>query len=207
MEISAYDIKSIIGQGGMAIAYLAEQKSLKRQVVLKIFDSSVNESPETVKRFLNEARIIASLNHPHIITIFDIGQSEEKAYISMEFVEGGDLKQRMMHKVFAPVEAADVVEKVAAALAAAHESGIVHRDVKPGNVLFRKDGTPLLSDFGFAKRLSGDSDLTSTPNSVAFSIAACNSFALFSASSSIDMSPPVDSKAAARNWRRWVSAT
>ena len=62
----------------MAIAYLAEQKSLKRQVVLKIFDSSVNESPETVKRFLNEARIIASLNHPHIITIFDIGQSEEK---------------------------------------------------------------------------------------------------------------------------------
>ncbi len=162
MEISGYDIKSVIGQGGMAIAYLAEQKSLKRQIVLKIVDSTVNESPETVKRFLNEARIIASLNHPHIITIFDIGQSEDKVYISMEFVEGGDLKQRMMHKVFAPVEAIDVVEKVAAALAAAHENGIVHRDVKPGNILFRKDGTPLLSDFGIAKRLSGDSDLTST---------------------------------------------
>ena len=146
MEISGYDIKSIIGHGGMAIAYLAEQKSLKRQAVLKIFDSSVNESPETVKRVLNEARIIASLNHPHIITIFDIGQSEEKVYISMEFVEGGDLKQRMMHKVFAPVEAVDVVEKVAAAPATAP---------------------------------------TSTPNTVAFSIAACNSFALFPASSSI----------------------
>jgi tRNA A-37 threonylcarbamoyl transferase component Bud32 len=162
MEIPGYDVKHLIGQGGMATAYLAEQKSLGRQVVLKILDSSVNESPETVERFLNEGRIIASLNHPHIITIYDIGQSGDKVYISMEFVEGGDLKQRMMHKIYAPVEAIDVLEKIAAGLAAAHENGIVHRDVKPGNILFRRDGTPLLSDFGIAKRLSGDSDLTST---------------------------------------------
>lgn len=80
----------------------------------------------------------------------------------MEFVEGGDLKQRMSKKVFAPVEAIDVLEKIAAGLATAHENGIVHRDVKPGNILFRKDGTLMLSDFGIAKRLTGDSDLTST---------------------------------------------
>ncbi len=80
----------------------------------------------------------------------------------MEYVEGGDLKDRLVKQVFAPVEAIDIVEKVAAGLAAAHENGIVHRDVKPGNILFRRDGTPLLSDFGIAKRLSSDSDLTST---------------------------------------------
>lgn len=162
MEIPGYEIRRLIGQGGMATAYLAEQISLSRQVVLKVLDASVKESPDTVERFLNEGRIIASLNHPHIITIYDIGQSGDHLFISMEFVEGGDLKQRMQHKVFAPVEAIDILEKVAAGLSAAHESGIVHRDVKPGNILFRRDGTALLSDFGIAKRLSGDSDLTST---------------------------------------------
>ncbi len=162
MEIPGYEIRRQIGQGGMATAYLAEQTSLGRQVVLKVLDSSARDAPETIERFLNEGRIIASLNHPHIITIYDIGQSGDDVFISMEYVEGGDLKQRMQHKVFAPVEAIDVIEKIASGLAAAHDSGIVHRDVKPGNILFRRDGTPLLSDFGIAKRLSGDKDLTST---------------------------------------------
>jgi tRNA A-37 threonylcarbamoyl transferase component Bud32 len=162
MEIPGYEIKRQIGQGGMATAYLAEQKSLGRQVVLKILDSKVRDTPETIERFLNEGRIIASLNHPHIITIFDIGQSEQDVYISMEYVEGGDLRQRMQHKVFAPVEAIDVIEKIAGGLALAHAQDIIHRDVKPGNILFRDDGTPLLSDFGIAKRLSSDADLTST---------------------------------------------
>ena len=162
MEIPGYEIKRLIGQGGMATVYLAEQRSLGRQAVLKILDTSNGITPETVERFLNEARIIASLNHPHIITIYDIGQAGDQIFISMEYVEGGDLKDRLLSKVFAPVEAIDIIEKVAAGLAAAHENGIVHRDVKPGNILFRRDGTPLLSDFGIAKRLSSDSDLTST---------------------------------------------
>lgn len=162
MEIPGFEIKRRIGQGGMATAYLAVQISLGREVVLKILDAPARDAPETVERFLNEGRIIASLNHPHIITIYDIGQSAEKVYISMEYVEGGDLKQRMHTRVFTPAEAIDIVEKIASGLASAHSSGIVHRDVKPGNILFRRDGTPLLSDFGIAKRLSGDSDLTST---------------------------------------------
>ncbi|MCC6708646.1 MAG: protein kinase [Gammaproteobacteria bacterium] len=162
MEIPGYEIKRLIGQGGMATVYLAEQRSLGREVVLKILDTSTGISPETVERFLNEGRIIASLNHPHIITIYDIGQAGDQIFISMEYVEGGDLKDRLLNKVFAPVEAIDIVEKVAAGLAAAHDNGIVHRDVKPGNILFRRDGTPLLSDFGIAKRLTNDSDLTST---------------------------------------------
>ena len=162
MEIPGYEIKRLIGQGGMATVYLAEQRSLGRQVVLKILDTSSGIASETVERFLNEGRIIASLNHPHIITIYDIGQAGDQIFISMEYVEGGDLKDRLLSRVFAPFEAIELVEKVAAGLAAAHDNGIVHRDVKPGNILFRRDGTPLLSDFGIAKRLSNDSDLTST---------------------------------------------
>ncbi|MEQ8662444.1 MAG: serine/threonine-protein kinase [Gammaproteobacteria bacterium] len=162
MEIPGYAIRRLIGQGGMAAAYLAEQVSLGRAVVLKVLDTSVRDNPETIERFLNEGRIIASLNHPHIITIYDIGRHADKVFISMEYVEGGDLKQRMQRDVLSSAVALDVVEKIAGALAAAHHAGIVHRDVKPGNILFRRDGTPLLSDFGIAKRLSGDSDLTST---------------------------------------------
>jgi len=162
VEIPGYEIRRMIGQGGMAAAYLAEQVSLGRAVVLKVLDTTVRDAPETIERFLNEGRIIASLNHPHIITIYDIGRHGDHAYISMEYVEGGDLKQRMQRHVMTPAQALNVVEKIAGALAAAHRAGIVHRDVKPGNILFRRDGTPLLSDFGIAKRLSGDSDLTST---------------------------------------------
>ena len=162
MEIPGYDIERQIGQGGMATAYLAEQRSLGRKVVLKVLDKKVRDTQETIERFLNEGRIIAELRHPHIITIYDIGQSGDDVYISMEYVEGGDLKQRMQKRIFAPIEACDVIEKIATGLAQAHDNGIIHRDVKPGNILFRSDGTPLLSDFGIAKRLSNDSDLTST---------------------------------------------
>jgi len=162
MEIPGYEIKRLIGQGGMAHAYLAVQTSLGRAVVLKVLETGHGVAPAMIERFLNEGRLIATLKHPNIITIYDIGQSNGKVYISMEYIEGGDLKQRMQHKVFAPVEAIDVIEAIASGLACAHDNGIVHRDVKPGNILFRRDGTPILSDFGIAKRLSGDSDLTTT---------------------------------------------
>lgn len=146
----------------MAKAYLAEQVFLGREVVLKVFDSNVKRSAETTESFLNEGRIIASLNHLHIITIYDIGRSDDKVYITMEFVEGGDLKTRLQQRILVPFEAINLVAKTASGLATAHENGIVHRDVKAGNILFRNDGTPLLSDFGIAKRLSVDSDLAST---------------------------------------------
>lgn len=146
----------------MASAYLATQTSLDRQIVLKVLDTSVSDSPVTIERFLNEGRIVASLQHPNIITTYDIGTAGSDVFISMEFVDGGDLKQRLREQIFAPAEAISLITKIASALAAAHAKGIVHRDVKPGNILFRTDGTPLLSDFGIAKRLTGDADLTST---------------------------------------------
>jgi len=146
----------------MASAYLARQTSLDRKVVLKILDTSVTDSKVTVERFLNEGRIVASLHHPHIITTYDIGQAGSDVFISMEFVDGGDLKQRLKRGPFKPAAALELITKIASSLGAAHAKGIVHRDVKPGNILFRADGTPLLSDFGIAKRLTGDADLTST---------------------------------------------
>ncbi|MCC6715149.1 MAG: serine/threonine protein kinase, partial [Gammaproteobacteria bacterium] len=145
----------------MATAYLATQASLGRQVVLKVLDTTNDVTSKNVERFMNEARIVASLRHPNIITIYDVGRHSDLIYISMEYIEGGDLKARMADGV-APQEALDIVARIASALDCAHKSGVIHRDVKPANILFRKDGTPLLTDFGIAKKLTIDHDLTST---------------------------------------------
>ncbi len=161
MEIPGFKITRTIGQGGMATAYLAVQESLGREVVLKILNSARVESPESVERFLNEGRIVAKLNHPYIITIYDIGIAEDLIYISMEYVEGGDLKDRMAD-FSNPARALDLIVKVGGALGAVHKHGIIHRDVKPGNILFRNLDTPLLTDFGIAKEVELDHDLTST---------------------------------------------
>jgi serine/threonine-protein kinase PpkA len=161
MHIPGYEIQKQIGEGGMATAYLAIQKSLGRQVVLKVLNAARQKLGENVERFMNEARIVASLNHPNVVTIFDIGRTQDFIYMSMEYVEGGDLRSRLRNKL-APHEALDILVKIGGGLSAAHKKGIIHRDVKPGNVLFRKDGTPLLGDFGIAKRLTTDLDLTAT---------------------------------------------
>ncbi|MGH8567180.1 MAG: serine/threonine-protein kinase [Gammaproteobacteria bacterium] len=161
MQIKGYSIRHAIGEGGMATAYLAIQESLGRPVVLKVLHTARSANPQEVERFKKEGRIIASLNHPNIITVFDIDTAGDAVYLAMEYVEGGDLRKRMSG-VLKPYEALDILIKVGGALSAAHKKGIIHRDVKPANILFRKDGTPLLSDFGIAKQMAGDNDLTQT---------------------------------------------
>lgn len=162
MEIPGYKIDKEIGKGGMATVYLATQESLDRAVVLKILDkvSSAGASDMT-QRFIDEGRIVASMHHPNIVTIFDIGMAGEELYISMEYVQGGDLKKRMESHV-PPRVALDIVNKVGSALSSAHALKVIHRDVKPANILFRDDETPLLTDFGIAKQTDQDTDLTST---------------------------------------------
>ena len=162
MEIPGYQIQREIGRGGMATVYLAIQESLDRPVVLKILDTTTAErANDLISRFLAEGRIVASLNHPNIITIYDIGIANDRdLYISMEYVQGGDLKQRLELSI-SPDEALRYLSQIASALGEAHKHGIIHRDVKPANVLFRDD-TPLLSDFGIAKAINTDADLTST---------------------------------------------
>jgi serine/threonine-protein kinase PpkA len=161
MEIPGYEVKRTIGRGGMATVFLAIQQSLDREIVLKTLNTTHDESGDFFERFLKEGRIIASLRHPHIVTIFDIGSAEDTLYISMEYVEGGDLRAKIENRL-APVRGLELVSKIGQALAYAHKKGIVHRDVKPANILFRGDGTPLLSDFGIAKDFTVDKELTST---------------------------------------------
>jgi len=162
MEIPGYKIDREIGKGGMATVYLATQESLDRSVVLKILDK-VNSSAvaDMTQRFIDEGRIVASMHHPNIVTIFDIGMAGEELYISMEYVQGGDLKKRMESHV-SPKIALDIVEKIGSALGSAHAHNVIHRDVKPANILFRNDDTPLLTDFGIAKQTDQEADLTST---------------------------------------------
>lgn len=147
----------------MATVYLATQTSLSRPVVLKILDiPRDNEHSNQIERFLSEGRIVASLNHPNIITIFDIGVTDDNAlYISMEYIKGGDLKSRIGIPM-SPEEALDILVNIGNGLKTAHEHGVIHRDVKPANILFRDDGTPLLTDFGIAKQVDNDLNLTST---------------------------------------------
>ena len=159
MNIAGYRIEKRIGQGGMAKVYLAIQESLDRPVALKVLSPAFGESPEFSERFLNEGRILASLRHSNIVTIYDIGVDAGMHYISMEYVEGMDLKTRLREGIL-PSTALNYIETLASCLQVAHERDIVHRDIKPANVLFRDDGTLLLTDFGIAKKLGETSDLT-----------------------------------------------
>jgi len=163
MEIPGYKIQHRVGQGGMASVYLATQESLDRSVVLKILDANGPFASETlIERFLSEGRIVATLNHPCIITIYDIGIANDSLYISMEYIEGGDLKTRMELPI-TPDDALDYIAKIGSGLDAAHKMGVVHRDIKPGNIMFRDPDTPLITDFGIAKQTDAiDNDLTAT---------------------------------------------
>ena len=147
------------------MVYVAIQESLQRPVALKVLNPVHADSPEFTTRFLNEGRILASLGHSNVITIYDIGVDGGFHYISMELVEGGDLKRRMREGMESN-RVLDYVATIADCLAAAHEKNIVHRDIKPANVLFRKDGTLLLTDFGIAKQLDAKNELTLTGTTV-----------------------------------------
>ncbi len=161
MEIPGFEVKRTIGRGGMGTVFLAVQQSLDREVVLKTLNTTRDDPGDFFERFLKEGRIIASLRHPHIITIFDIGNADECVYIAMEYVDGGDLRAKIETRL-APGVALELLAKIAHALDYAHKKGIVHRDVKPANILFRSDGTPLLSDFGIAKDFTVDKELTNS---------------------------------------------
>ena len=162
MEIPGYRIDREIGKGGMATVYLAVQESLDRSVVLKILDKAHSSNAEDMtQRFIDEGRIVASMHHPNIVTIYDIGLAGDELYISMEYVQGGDLKKRMESHV-TPKFALEIVARVGSALASAHAHNVIHRDVKPANILFRDEDTPLLADFGIAKQTDQETDLTST---------------------------------------------
>ena len=157
-NIEGFEIDKEIGRGGMATVYLATQLSLGRKVALKVLRSFDNLEHKT--RFINESRIIGSLNHRNAVTIFDVGNAGDQAFLSMEYLEGGDLASRIETGPLDPCEALEIAAGIGDCLVFVHEQGIVHRDVKPANILFHRDGTPVLTDFGIATDVKLDTRLT-----------------------------------------------
>ncbi|MCU7958950.1 MAG: serine/threonine protein kinase [gamma proteobacterium symbiont of Bathyaustriella thionipta] len=152
MNIPGYKIEKKIASGGMGTVYLGTQLSLARPVALKIMRPELAKNSEFTDRFLEEGMIVARLTHPGIVTIFDLGLADDCHFIALEYVDGGDLKQRIKRGI-STRKALRILRKLAFALHFAHRMGVVHRDVKPENILFR-DGAPLLTDFGIAIRLN-----------------------------------------------------
>lgn len=151
-NINQYKIISCLGSGGMGEVYLAQDVRLGRKVALKLLYENVQQGEDWVRRFEQEARATSSLNHPNIITIYEVGQQADGShFISTEFIDGQTLRQHLKLHMMTLGEALDIAIQVATALATAHEAGIVHRDIKPENVMLRSDGYVKVVDFGLAK--------------------------------------------------------
>ncbi|MGB2753038.1 MAG: protein kinase [Pyrinomonadaceae bacterium] len=150
-NISHYKIISAIGAGGMGEVFLAEDTKLERQVALKILLAEVADDDERVRRFVQEAKAASALNHPNILTVFEIGSFNDSQYIATEYIKGKTLRHRMRESSMSLDEALGIALQVATALAAAHEAGIIHRDIKPDNIMIRDDGVVKVLDFGLAK--------------------------------------------------------
>ncbi len=150
-ELSHYEIRSKIGTGGMGEVYLAQDTKLDRKVALKILPADVANDPPRLRRFVQEAKAVSALNHPNIITIYQIERIESIDFIATEFIDGVTLRQHLEDTRIKIGEALDIALQITSALAAAHAAGIVHRDIKPENIMLRGDGYVKVLDFGLAK--------------------------------------------------------
>jgi serine/threonine protein kinase len=155
-----YKISKRIGSGGMGEIYLATDMTAGRKAALKLLPIRFTGDAERLKRFQQEAHAVVGLNHPNILTVYEIGQDHSTHYIASELIEGETLRQRLMRGRMELSEAVDVAIQVASALAAAHEAGIVHRDINPGNIMLRPDGYVKVLDFGIAKLAEQEVPLT-----------------------------------------------
>jgi serine/threonine protein kinase len=155
-----YEIIGTLGRGGMGVVYLAKQVQLDRAVALKMILGGGHASDQARARFRAEARSVASLQHPNILAVYDFGEHAGNLFLAMEFCPGGTLAERLNQQPLEMEEAARLVSVLARALAHAHERGIIHRDVKPGNVLFSAAAVPKLTDFGLARRQEDGGPLT-----------------------------------------------
>jgi hypothetical protein len=160
INIPGYRILRPIGEGGMASVFLAVQESLDREVALKVMSPALAANSEFSSRFLTEGKITAKLQHPNLVTVYDIGTHAGVYYLAAEYIPGGTLKDRISEGGLSMAEILDIIADIALGLDFAHQKGFVHRDVKPGNVLFRNDGRVVLADFGIAKAMDGSNSST-----------------------------------------------
>jgi serine/threonine protein kinase/regulator of sirC expression with transglutaminase-like and TPR domain len=161
-ELGDYELLQVIGRGGQGVVYRAHQKSLNRTVALKMISVGSWATEAHLKRFRREAEAAASLEHPGIVPIYEVGERDGSCYFSMRFVEGGQLDQVIKRKPTSIRQAAELISKVARTVHYAHEHGILHRDIKPGNILLDAKGEPLLTDFGLARLVEAESTVTRT---------------------------------------------
>jgi len=161
IEIPNYKIGKELGSGGMSTVYLATHEILDRQVALKIMSPSFVRDGSFKDCFINEGRMISKLNHPHVIHIYDIGISNDACYMAIELLEGDTLRQKIDSNTLSIDQKDKIIIQIASALNAAHSQNFIHRDIKPGNILFRKNGDAVLTDFGISKVQDTESELTS----------------------------------------------
>jgi TolB-like protein/predicted Ser/Thr protein kinase/Tfp pilus assembly protein PilF len=161
-ELGDYELLEVVGRGGQGVVYRAHQKSLNRTVALKMISLGSWATEAHLKRFRREAEAAASLEHSGIVPIYEVGEGDGCCYFSMRFVEGGQLDQVMKREPISLRDATELIAKVARTVHYAHEHGIVHRDIKPGNILVDAKGEPLLTDFGLARLVEAESTVTRT---------------------------------------------
>src|SRR5205823_13815354 len=159
-EFGDYELLEEIGRGGQGIVYLARQKSLNRSVALKVISLGQWASKAHLKRFRREAQAAASLDHPYIVPIYEVGERDGSCYFSMQFVEGGQLDEVLKRTPMSIRHGAELIAKLARTVQYAHQHGILHRDIKPGNILLDQQGEPHLTDFGLARLVEMESTVT-----------------------------------------------
>ena len=171
-QLGHYRILSPLGAGGMGEVFLATDTRLNRNVAVKVLLSGTAADEEANRRMLREARLVATIDHPNVCTIFEIGTDHDRPFIVMQYIEGETLGQRMLRAPFSVAEVVDIARQIASALAEAHSRGIVHRDIKPGNIMISSTGVVKVLDFGLAKSFMVDATdatavMISTPGLVA----------------------------------------
>src|SRR6516162_6022049 len=152
-HVGRYRIEKVLGQGGFGLVYLAHDDQLQRLVAIKVPHDKLVDKPEAAEAYLTEARTVANLDHPHIVPVFDVGSTEEcPCYVVSKYIDGTDLATRIKQSRLWIHETVELVATVAEALHFAHKQGLVHRDIKPGNLLLDRSGKPFVADFGLALR-------------------------------------------------------
>ena len=152
-----YEVEELVGHGGMSSVYKAHDSLLERHVALKVLHEQYAGDEDFVERFKREARLVAQLQHPNIVTVIDRGEEDDRQYIVFEYIEGENLKELVVRRGHLEVrEALEIALEVARGLAFAHDNGLIHRDVKPQNVLLNGDGRAKVTDFGIARTLDVD---------------------------------------------------
>lgn len=164
IQVPGYQLIRKIGEGGMSTVYLALQKSLDREVALKLMSPALAANASFCEQFMKEGRIAAKLTHPHLMTVHDIGAENGVYYLASEYLPEGTLRERMQRLDIS--EILEIARDIASGLSYAHEKGFVHRDVKPGNIMFRSNGTAVLADFGIAKAMKSVSAATIAGNAI-----------------------------------------